>query len=148
MTKLTSLSPKWTTRSDIYGAWASSLCLVHCLATPLIFVLQASTANACASSPWWWSGIDFLFLLISGIAIYYSAQHTSAIWMPVALYIGWTILTILIINEKLHVFPLPHILTYVPALSLVALHLYNRKYCRCAGEECCAQQLRSADAKD
>lgn len=30
-------------KSDLFGVLASSLCMVHCLVTPLFFVVQAST---------------------------------------------------------------------------------------------------------
>ena len=41
--------------SDSIGALASSLCLVHCVATPFIFVVQSCAASCCASAPAWWS---------------------------------------------------------------------------------------------
>ena len=37
------------------------LCLVHCIATPFIFITQACTASCCAESPIWWQSIDYVF---------------------------------------------------------------------------------------
>ena len=34
-----------TTKSDLWGAFASGLCLIHCLATPFIFLAQAGAAG-------------------------------------------------------------------------------------------------------
>ena len=127
-------------KSDFLGAFASSLCMVHCLATPLIFVMQASTASCSEVGPWWWRMIDYLFLIISIAAIYHSAKRTSLQWMPKALYTCWGILALLILNEGLHLLPIPHILIYLPAFSLVFLHLYNRKYCRYSTEKCCVAE--------
>ena len=39
--------------SDIFGAAASSLCLIHCLLTPVIFVVQASAFSCSEASPIW-----------------------------------------------------------------------------------------------
>ena len=53
--------------SDILGALASFICLVHCLATPFLF-LAHSHAHSHAEAhheagPLWWGLIDYLFLL-------------------------------------------------------------------------------------
>ena len=125
-------------KSDLFGVVASSLCMIHCLVTPLIFVVQACTKSCCEAGPWWWSLIDYLFLIISFIAIYYSAKVTSLKWMPMVLYLCWGILTLLILHERFPYFDIPHMLVYVPAFSLVFFHLYNRKYCACEEEKCCA----------
>lgn len=124
-------------KSDIYGLFASSLCMVHCMATPLIFVVQASTTRCSEVGPWWWRTLDYLFLVISIISIHHSAKMTSLQWMPKAMYFAWGVLAFLIINESFHALPIPHILVYLPAFGLVFLHLYNRKYCRCETEQCC-----------
>ncbi|MFT4755321.1 MAG: hypothetical protein ACI85Q_002890 [Salibacteraceae bacterium] len=124
-------------KSDLFGVAASSLCLVHCLATPLIFVVQACTKSCCEAGPWWWSMIDYLFLIISLVAIFYSAKTTSLKWMPFVLYLSWGILALLIFHERFPYFEIPHMAVYVPAFSLVFLHLYNRKYCVCEKEKCC-----------
>ena len=127
-------------KSDFLGVFASSLCMVHCLATPLIFVVQACTASCCEAGPWWWSMMDYLFLVISIIAIYHSAKVTSLQWMPKAMYACWAILAFLILNGGLQALVIPHAFVYLPALSLVVLHLYNRKYCQCETDECCVAE--------
>ncbi|MFK7934800.1 MAG: MerC domain-containing protein [Saprospiraceae bacterium] len=124
--------------SDLFGALASSLCVIHCVATPLIFVVQASAIRCSEIGPWWWRILDYLFLVVSIFAIYQSADKTSLAWMPKTMYIAWGVLAFLIINTTFHVLPIPHLLVYLPAFSLVFLHLYNRKYCRCATTKCCA----------
>ena len=84
-------------RSDIVGAVASSLCFIHCLATPFIFVAQSCSTTCCESSPIWWSGIDYLFLTISFFAVYWSVQTTSKGWMKYALCISWVFLLLIIV---------------------------------------------------
>ena len=124
-------------KSDFFGVIASSLCLIHCLATPLIFVVQACTKSCCAAGPWWWGLIDYFFLVVSLIAIYYSARSTTLKWMPLALYLSWGLLAFLILHERFPYFDIPHLMIYLPAFGLVFLHLYNRKYCKCEEEKCC-----------
>ncbi|MEM1321416.1 MAG: MerC domain-containing protein [Bacteroidota bacterium] len=126
--------------SDMFGAFASGLCLIHCLATPFLFVVQACSTSCCAAGPTWWSMIDYLFLGVSILAIYYSAKSTSLDWMPMALYASWVLLAILVFNESLQLLPLNHALIYLPALSLVGLHLYNRRYCQCEADRCCTTE--------
>ena len=117
---ITTLIPFSTNnKSDLFGVFASSLCMVHCLATPLIFVVQASTVRCSEIGPWWWRTIDYLFLLISIAAIYHSVKTTSFNWMPKAMYASWGILAFLIVNEGLYLLPIPHLLVYMPALSLI-----------------------------
>jgi|GEM_PF-3179353 len=47
--------------ADFIGAMSSGLCLMHCLATPFLFIAKACTATCCADTPSWWQLIDYLF---------------------------------------------------------------------------------------
>ena len=64
-------------KADTVGAIASTLCVIHCLATPFIFVVQSCTAACCANAPGWWASFDYIFLLISFVSIYRSTQTTT-----------------------------------------------------------------------
>lgn len=131
-----------TKKSDSIGAIASSLCLIHCLATPLLFIAQSCSAVCCSSEtvPGWWQWLDYAFLAISFFAIFWSTKTTSKDWMKIALWVSWAALLLVIVNEKTEWFPMKEFFIYIPALSLVALHLYNRKFCQCSEEECCVDQ--------
>lgn len=122
-------------QSDWLGAAASSLCLVHCIITPFIFVAQACSATCCHSSPWWWSAIDGLFIVVSWAAIRWSVKESRLTWMPAALYGTWVALVAVMINDKAGGIALG-VWTYLPAMLLVGLHLYNRRYCQCANTSC------------
>ena len=87
--------------------------------------------------PGWWQPLNFLFLSLSFLAIYRSVQNSSSINVKILLYLSWTVLAFLLISEELELFHLPEILTYASGFSLAFLHIYNRKYCQCADEECC-----------
>ena len=55
--------------SDYFGILASGLCLIHCFATPFIFIVRSCSAACCAETPIWWKTIDYLFVIISLFAV-------------------------------------------------------------------------------
>jgi hypothetical protein len=118
--------------SDFIGAVASVLCIVHCLLTPLLFVAHSTVVLSCAEiGPMWWKMIDFIFLAITYIAIYYTAKSTVLRWVSRSLYLLWYCLALLVINKFFQFVGIPDVVLYVPGLALCVLHLYNRNYCRC-----------------
>ncbi len=125
---------------DTFGALASSLCLVHCIATPFLFIAQSSSLARHVHPPSWWSFLDYAFLLVSFLAVYRSTQTTSIAWIKPSLWFSWAALFIVIWNEKIGLLALPEVLTYIPTLALVALHVYNKKYCDCNKNECCTNE--------
>ena len=129
-------SVQFTSKSDVIGATASGLCLIHCLATPFLFVAQAGLLSNEESHPQWWGVLDLVFLFISLMAIWWSVKATSKKWMRMALWASWSVLAIVVVNEKLSLFPLAEQVIYVPAVGLIFFHLYNRRYCQCNNEIC------------
>lgn len=122
-----------TRKSDIVGAFASSLCLLHCVATPFLFIAEVSSTGLQhnhADTPFWWSIIDIIFIVISLFAVYFSVKTSSKNWVKYALVASWLFLTFIILNEKFEGIHLAEAWVYLPALSLVGLHLYNRRYCK------------------
>ncbi|MEM9985046.1 MAG: MerC domain-containing protein [Bacteroidota bacterium] len=130
--------PQNTRSADVLGAAASTLCLIHCLATPFLFVAQAEVAthHGHAEHPMWWGLIDVALLVVSLAAVFWAAKNSAKSWMKVALGLSWAFLAFIILNEKLELIHLAEAWIYAPAVSLVGLHLYNRKYCQCEDEAC------------
>lgn len=122
--------------ADNIGMASSTLCLIHCMITPFVFIAQACTASCCATAPVWWKTIDFVFLVISFIAVYYSAKTTSKNWMRFALYLSFLVLSGLIINDHLMILEVTKIPLYFAAGLLAGLHFYNRRFCKCSSG-CC-----------
>ena len=114
--------------SDIYGATCSSLCLAHCLFTPLLFL----------SPIWWWSSLNIIFIMVSFVAVYNSVKNTSRKVMKPLFWLGFSILTLSIVNEEFHFLHVPEIFNYSAAGFLAGLHIFNMRYCQCEDEECCA----------
>jgi hypothetical protein len=127
-----------TQKSDLFGAIASSLCLIHCIITPFIFVAQTCSITCCASAPGWWRSIDIFFLIISFFAIHSSINLTTKKWLKVSFWINWLGLFSLIINENLSIIKLPHEAIYIPSLALIVLHFYNKRYCNSCSNICCS----------
>ena len=127
-------------KPDTVGAIASSLCVIHCLMTPLLFAAQSLTAVHEHSAPVWWQNLDFLFIIISFIAIYHSTKNSNNISIKYALWINCFALFFLILNEKTEWFSLAEIITYIVAFSLASLHIYNLNYCQCKSEDCCNKE--------
>ncbi len=124
--------------SDQVGAIASGLCVIHCIATPFLFVVQScSVSNCCDGGPTWWSSIDYLFIIITLFAVLQSAKTTSKDWMKKALISTWVVLTLMIIYEKIGIFPISEWWKYMAAFAMVSLHLYNLRFCQCKEEDCC-----------
>jgi len=125
-------------KSNSIGVIASSICLVHCIATPFLFVAKLCTTDSCCEiAPTWWMLLDYLFLFIAFFAVYQSTRFTTNKKIAIALWVSWSILFIIIINEKIQLFNLFENAIYFPTLSLIFLHIYNRKFCQCETDQCC-----------
>lgn len=125
-------------KSDLIGSVASGLCVVHCIATPFLFVAQSCTiSDCCASGPAWWSSIDYIFIVITFFAVFQSAKHTSNVWLKYGMYACWILLTALILNEKFGFWGISENWKYLSSVVLIGLHLYNLKYCKCDEASCC-----------
>ena len=122
--------------ADNIGMASSSLCLVHCMITPFIFIAQACTASCCATAPGWWRAIDLVFLIISFAAVYFSAKSTTKNWMRVSFYIVFCMFFVLMANEHFGNLNITRYPMYITAGLLAGLHLYNRRFCKCPNN-CC-----------
>ena len=124
-------------KTDKLGIAASTLCMIHCIATPFLFIAKSCSEACCEASPNWWSSLDFVFLVVSFFAIYQSSKNTSKAWMKYAMWTTWLALCVVLLTEKLHFYTLFEHVIYVPAMTLVILHVYNLKYCQCETDSCC-----------
>ena len=120
------------TISDEMGSLVSSLCLIHCLATPLLFAAHLGVGEHHHASPLWWKSLDIIFLILAFWAVYWSARKSNSSWIKYAMYASWLFLTMVLLNERLELFHWREELIYLPTISLIGLHIYNRKYCQCA----------------
>lgn len=126
------------TKTDYVGALASFLCLLHCAATPFIFVAKVCTNSCCEHTPLWWRLIDYIFLIVSLFAVRYAVRAITKNWIKIGLWTTWTLLLMIVINESIPVVDLPRSSVYYPSFGLIALHLYNQWICKCSSNICCS----------
>lgn len=127
-------------KSNNIGVLASSVCLIHCVATPFLFVAQLCTKTCCDAAPLWWSVLDYVFFIVAFFAVYQSTRTTSNRIIAIGLWLSLIVLMVILLNEKIELFTSFENAIYLPTLSLIVLHLCNRKYCRCKTNNCCANQ--------
>lgn len=126
-------------KSDVLGFYASSLCFIHCLATPFLFIVKPGTPSCCAATaPKWYGLLDYLFIFLSSTAVLWTVKTTSIKWIKPVLWFSWTMLFFMIINEKFEFIFLKDGLIYVPTISLIIFNLYNKKCCTCKETKCCS----------
>ena len=127
----------FTSSSDIIGASASSMCFIHCLVTPFLFVAYSNTVIIENTYPWWWGILDIVFLLISLFAVYWYTYNTSKQFIKYTFWTLWILLALIIINEKWEIVHVAEVFIHLTTLGLVFLHFYNRRYCQCENDKCC-----------
>ena len=124
-------------KSNNIGVLASSICLVHCLATPFLFLSTVCFESCCSSAPTWWKLIDVVFLVIALFAVYHSAKTTTKKLVSLLLWLSWGSLLLIVLNEQLQFFSIVNYAIYLPAFSLIILHLINHRYYQNLTENCC-----------
>lgn len=123
-------------KSDFLGMLASGLCLLHCLVTPFLFIAKTCSSTCCAETPIWWKTIDVLFLGISFFAVLSSTNKSNKTSIKVAMWVMWSLLCFIILNEYLEFVQLFEQAIYIPTALLIALHLYSLKFCQCKKQGC------------
>ena len=63
---------------DTLGAINSSLCVIHCFATPFLFLTQAQTSLVELSTvPLWWQLLNYVFIVVSFFAVFRTVKNSS-----------------------------------------------------------------------
>jgi len=134
------MSEKVSVRSDQAGIASAVLCTVHCLVIPALFVLRFSlTDNAAYHLPQWWEKLDYVFLVVSFLAVYHSANHAKAREVKAALWLFWGILAVAILFQAQL-----HWMAYIASAGLIATHFLNIRQIRKANKaETLANKKRS-----
>lgn len=123
---------KKMTYSDWLGAAASGLCAIHCTITPLFFVAKpvlASTIGEHSHHHELWAALDYVFLALSLLAVWYSARHTSLIIIKWVLWTAWGVFTVGLLSETFEL-SFGHWFMYIGSIALVITHIINYRHCR------------------
>ncbi|WP_422080146.1 MerC domain-containing protein [Ulvibacterium sp.] len=118
--------------SDLLGAVASGLCAIHCALTPVFFAAKPvleSTMGQHSHGEGVWALLDYLFLILSLAAVWYSARHTNHIRIKRVLWGAWAVFAIGLLSEPFHLHHGKWFM-YIGSITLVVAHVYNHRYCR------------------
>ena len=109
-------------KSDIVGIIASSICIVHCVLTPLIAVLFSKIVKEK------YELLNYVFLIISLISVIISIKTTKNELLKGLLLFFWIQLSVgLVLEDKNIIFS---ILMYFSALGLIVTHILNINHCK------------------
>ena len=99
-----------TKNSDYIGAIAGVLCIIHCIITPLLFIVNAELATK--QTLFFLQFIGYVFLIISFFAVYRSALNTTNYIVKVLFFLFWGALLFLILNESFGAFRIAETFTF------------------------------------
>ena len=123
--------------SDNLGILSSSLCLIHCFVTPFIYMSFASLFNQNDFLYSSWKGINIIFIVFSLIAVNRSTKKTTSKIIKPIFWFSWCFLFFVLFNEEVKFIELPELVSYLCALNLAGIHVYNLNFCGCKDENCC-----------
>ena len=116
-------------KADYIGIAGSILCIIHCLAAPMLVV----TSNLLRTDQTLQAGflsLDYAFIGINIVAVYFATRHHSTPTIRVAL---WSFLTLFGIGLLLEdVSPVFEYMAYAASAGLVFSHLLNLRNHRMA----------------
>lgn len=116
---------KTFSKSDVLGIINSSLCIVHCIATPVLIGLGAHYLESPLFS--------YLFVAIAFASIFIAAKKTTSKKIKTALWISFIGLAIsLLLENKWEGFEYTG---YLFSASTIITHIRNIKYCRKCNEK-------------
>ena len=129
---LTAQSIKSPIYSDILGTAASGLCAIHCALTPLFFAakpLLESTTGEHTDGHGLWGMLDYVFLILSLLAVWYSARHTTHTNLKWILWVAWGVFALGLLSEPFEL-TFGIWLMYAGSFTLVIAHIKNYRHCQ------------------
>lgn len=107
-------------RSDLVGIGSATLCVAHCLLTPILISMAAAYG--------WWPGLSYLFVLVSFYAAFETSQHSvGSPWLSL-IWISFTLLFVSVLFEDGYAWL--EIIGYLASAGLILGHLFNIRYCK------------------
>jgi len=107
-------------KADLIGILSSSICLVHCLATPLLLAFGASFIT----NPFF----KYLFLIISFVSIFKANENITSKKISPLLWVSfWGFLFSTLFHEE---YDWLHYSGYLFAILIIIGHILNIKHCR------------------
>ena len=126
--------------SDNLGILSSTLCFIHCFVTPFVYMSFASLFNQNDFLSFSWKGVNIIFIVFSLIAVNRSTKKTTSKIIKPIFWFSWSFLFFVLFNEEVKFIEFPELVSYLSALNLAGIHVYNLKFCGCKDENCCTKQ--------
>lgn len=115
-------------KADYVGILGSLLCIVHCLALPVL-ALGTSIGHDHHAHIGFLS-LDYLFILVNAIAVYFATRDHRSVLVKVLLWSALVIFGVSLVFEERHV--MFQWLGYVGSALLITGHLINVYICQIA----------------
>lgn len=113
-------------KADYIGILGSVLCIVHCLLVPALAFGSTLAHNHHANVGL--VSLDYLFILINGVAVYYATRDHKSLPLRILLWGALSVFSISLIMENHHgIFSW---LGYVGSGLLIAGHMLNIYMCQ------------------
>jgi hypothetical protein len=110
---------------DLVGITGSALCLAHCMVLPVIFIYNGEQHHH--HDQWLGIDIDYYFLAIAAIAVYFTTKKSGPVLIKVAL---WVSLIACLAGIALHDYiPFLKYVLYIGSIGLIASHIINIRHC-------------------
>tara|TARA_B100000809_G_scaffold130660_1_gene128486 strand:+ start:17467 stop:17883 length:417 start_codon:yes stop_codon:yes gene_type:complete len=116
---------KFSLKADTIGVLTSTLCLIHCFIAPFIFMAWTASTVGSNATPNYWYVLDYLFLIVSFMAIYKATKKTKKTWVNFGFWSSWILLSAILINENLVFIETKETLIFVPTVAIIVLHIFN-----------------------
>lgn len=110
-----------TNKADYMGIAGSVLCLIHCIATPLLLAGSALTPHRHLTIGF--LSLDYLFIGVNAIAVFFATRHYAQPAIKRALWGFLLLFTVSLLLE--HTIDVFHYVGYVASAGLVITHLIN-----------------------
>lgn len=114
--------------ADMLGISASVLCMIHCLAFPVMislgYLVNFSDDHDHSHEHWHW--MDYFFVILAVWAVYNAAKNTHSMRIKIALWIAVFIFSIAILLHELNLYMI--VISIAASLILLIIHIINWKY--------------------
>ncbi|KXH84335.1 MerC domain-containing protein [Chryseobacterium kwangjuense] len=102
---------------DAVGISAAVLCLIHCIAFPLLMIIPLGISH----NPY----IDLAFLTIGAVVVYKVTKSMTRIWLKAIFWVSIILISISVLADFIFEVHIP--LIYAGAAGLITGHLINFK---------------------
>lgn len=140
------MKPQQKLNMDTLGMGASTLCLAHCLAFPLLIAAvplfgstESSAGLGCAGTPFdFWIHVALLGVVVpvgmTAWGLGYRRHKDSGILLLGAVGVAFLVAALMFGHHWMDGYG-ERVMTVAGSIAMVSAHLLNRRQCRCSGSK-------------